>query len=498
MGMHPVVPAIVLALAIVRMLAGGVSWLTFVSIPLAMLWLVVEIRGWTARRESEDSDAAPPAPVRTPEQAEELRTAVDMLHRMRETAGQRPAVPSEEQIRATAQPAIYVHRSDLAVPLDHPARSYLGGLPRLPAEMPWPEIEKHERFPLTFLAQIDLAELPVVEASPLPRSGTLYFFADTHADSPEPTDCSVLYYAGDTARVPIRDVPAGTRAAGDDGGTWPWLPQDSVWARAGFRFPLTFSVFDSYRDYTIQEGAKHPPTRNRSVHEQLTGAEFTRRFGAPAAGAREILQRLWKDGGDWPFAWIVVEYAARALAYAVERATAYRGEDVAAALRATGEGAAKWIARAGREEPCAPCDAATQAEFLQEWRSLVAEFEAINRRLQLHARKPADSRADVVIAACHACASHGAADVLPPVYRDALAQLNDPRGNHTRHQMLGHGEKVQSAPIEYRDQILLLQLMADTGLGWHPGGGCALQFWVDPAAAARAAFDAVAMTLECD
>ena len=55
MRMHPIVPAIVLALAIVRALAGGVSWLTFVSVPLAMLWLVTEIRGWNARRESDDS-----------------------------------------------------------------------------------------------------------------------------------------------------------------------------------------------------------------------------------------------------------------------------------------------------------------------------------------------------------------------------------------------------------------------------------------------------------
>jgi hypothetical protein len=440
MRMHPIVPAIVLALAIVRMLAGGASWVTFLGVPLAMLWLVAEIRRWNARRESENSDAATGAqpPAGTPERTRQLQDAVDMVRRMREARERPPPpVPDEQEIRASARPAVFVHRTDLAVPLDHPARSYLGGLPRLPTEMPWPEIEKLERFPLTFLAQIDLAELPAIEASPLPRSGTLYFFADTNAEAPEPGDCRVLYYAGDTARVPIRDFPAGIRPAGTDGGSWPWLPEESVWSRTGFRFPLAFTAFDSYRDYFIPEGANHPPPRNREAFERLMDAEYTRRFGAYPAPARDAWQGWSAERDEWPFAWIAIEYGARALAYAIQRTTAYQGADVAAGFRPIGARCEKWIERAAREERCAACDAATRAEFLEQWRALVAEFEATRRRLALHASSPVDRLGDIVIAACQTCASHGAPDVIPSIYREALAHQNDARANFPRHQLLG-------------------------------------------------------------
>src|SRR5690348_8487643 len=102
MRVHPIVPAIVLALAIVRTLAGGVSWLTFVSVPLAMSWLVIEIRGRSARRESDDSDAAvapPSAP--TPEQTRELLATVDTIRRLRQERERPSPLPTEAEILAT-------------------------------------------------------------------------------------------------------------------------------------------------------------------------------------------------------------------------------------------------------------------------------------------------------------------------------------------------------------------------------------------------------------
>ena len=491
MRMHPIVPAIVLALAIVRALAGGVSWLTFVSVPLATLWLVTEIRGWNARRDSDDSDpAAAPPSAPTPEQTRELLATVDTIRRMRQERERPSLLPTEAEILATAKPAILVQRADLAVTLDHPGRSYLGGMPRLPADMPWPEIEKHERVALTFLAQIDLAELPVLESSPLPRSGTLYFFADTNDDAPEPTACRVLFYAGDTARVPIRELPANLGAGGNGGGPWPWLPEDSVWARTGFRYPLSFTAFDSYRDYTVEPGANHPPGRNRVAFERLMHAQYARRFGGPATAPREPWQILSQDRDEWPFAWIAIEYGARALAHAAERAAPHGSADGAAAFRKIVDTCAAWIERAAREEPCTTCDAPLRAEFLREWRALAGQSEATGRRLWLQV-------GDIVFAACQTCASHGRPEVIPPIYRDALARHNGASLDFP-HQLLGHGQKVQWAPIGYDQHVLLLQLLGDAGLGWHPGGSCAVQFWVDPAAAARAEFDHVEMTVECD
>ena len=112
-------------------------------------------------------------------------------------------VPTKEEILATLQPAIFLKPAVMPVPLDHPGQSYIGGLPRLPPDLAWPEyVAESERFALTFLAQIDLAELPVVESSDLPRTGTLYFFLNTNSECPDVSDCRVLYYAGGNIRLP--------------------------------------------------------------------------------------------------------------------------------------------------------------------------------------------------------------------------------------------------------------------------------------------------------
>lgn len=55
------------------------------------------------------------------------------------------------------------------------AFSRLGGLPRMPADLPWPEWKGK---PQAFLAQIDLAEAHRAVPSFLPASGYLYFFYD--------------------------------------------------------------------------------------------------------------------------------------------------------------------------------------------------------------------------------------------------------------------------------------------------------------------------------
>ncbi len=49
----------------------------------------------------------------------------------------------------------------------------LGGRPNLPAGFDWPEANGT---PLAFLAQFDLASMPVIECMDLPQTGTLYFF----------------------------------------------------------------------------------------------------------------------------------------------------------------------------------------------------------------------------------------------------------------------------------------------------------------------------------
>lgn len=61
----------------------------------------------------------------------------------------------------------------------------IGGAPNIPSEIEWPSRSSGD--PLAFLAQIDLAGLPVCEGLPLPRTGCLYFFCDAEY-LPEPDD----------------------------------------------------------------------------------------------------------------------------------------------------------------------------------------------------------------------------------------------------------------------------------------------------------------------
>ena len=82
-----------------------------------------------------------------------------------------------DEIEETALPAVLVRRSDLPVPLAHPARSFFGGLPKLPPQLDWPTAEVRadealETVALTFVAQIDLAELPGAGWSPLRMAST--------------------------------------------------------------------------------------------------------------------------------------------------------------------------------------------------------------------------------------------------------------------------------------------------------------------------------------
>ena len=62
------------------------------------------------------------------------------------------------------------HAETDALPL---GASRFGGVPDLPAEIAWPQIEDKK---LLFLAQIDLAALPRWERAPLPADGWLYAF----------------------------------------------------------------------------------------------------------------------------------------------------------------------------------------------------------------------------------------------------------------------------------------------------------------------------------
>lgn len=89
--------------------------------------------------------------------------------------GSRKAVP-----QSASETISVVLRRQVPIRFDEEVRSWLGGLPRLPAGMAWP-LAKPKK-PLHFLAQINCADLPPELWNGLgPREGWLLLFADLEA-----------------------------------------------------------------------------------------------------------------------------------------------------------------------------------------------------------------------------------------------------------------------------------------------------------------------------
>jgi hypothetical protein len=87
-------------------------------------------------------------------------------------------------------------------------QSRIGGLPDLPASIEWPDAAADTL--MSFILQIDLAELPVFQDNPLPHRGMLYLFLDEQ----DYTADQLLVYTGDEL-LASREVPPDISFATD-------------------------------------------------------------------------------------------------------------------------------------------------------------------------------------------------------------------------------------------------------------------------------------------
>jgi uncharacterized protein YwqG len=88
-----------------------------------------------------------------------------------------------------------------------------GGVPDLPPEIEWPSAAGVY---MTFVAQINLAEMPTLKDSPLPRSGWLYFFL-VEGESADELTHKVIHFPGHITSLKKVEPPA------------PQAPIESVW-----------------------------------------------------------------------------------------------------------------------------------------------------------------------------------------------------------------------------------------------------------------------------
>ncbi|MBB3918401.1 DUF1963 domain-containing protein [Rhizobium fabae] len=194
-------------------------------------------------------------------------------------------------------------RLDRIWPPDQTTRllSQIGGKPNLPPTLDWPTIDFEDgtTASLDFLAQINLEELPRIEArDALPKSGMLYFFALSQSNEPlqsyDSVAWRVLYYPGNAADLPGRAAPEDAGWMIDNLGysQTPASQYRNPDAPTGELFPkctIRFTVIDVW-DMPQFSGPDDPrlrPFEDALVEEP---AEPER-----SHGIADVIRDLWKE-----------------------------------------------------------------------------------------------------------------------------------------------------------------------------------------------------------
>jgi Domain of unknown function (DUF1963) len=398
-------------------------------------------------------------------------------------------------------------------PLNLPqTRSQLGGLPLLASPDNWPRAE--DGTPLHFLARIDCRDLPR-ERGGLPGEGLLQFFACIDA---------TMCWSGDETSGVIRVL--FTLDPGEPTPPPPDLPPImegyNDWDR-NFRLPEEAQktvyphwplAFGAVKTYPMSEGDVMGGPRLDDL-ERVSGlAPFDGKLPAWANDDERL--QLPPHGPDvpaFPQVWVFCERIARHLASAAikwraslsKRKPAADPQEVTDrhAQNATAERleqtARSWIARAaaaGLDKPVGAAD----AEAFVAWLSEVASLPRNMGRLSLCGFNGALRRG--LESAIRYCGGHPAAAALvPPELSRQLGEdhalvrmgefLGKPRIEKVAyHQMLGYFLASQDiGPNE--NEVLLLQLVSDYGVGFMFCDVGEIHFWIDKADLAARRFDRV-------
>jgi uncharacterized protein YwqG len=420
------------------------------------------------------------------------------------------AAATREELEAGARTALLVRRTNLPVQSTHPARSFFGGLPKLPAEFDWPHayvtsVDELEPVALTFLAQIDLAELPDFDARPyLPQTGTLFFFCSSVFEGESRPPCRVLFHPGRADRLPERAPPPDLMPlAGEDGDYQvKWLdPATDFYSKVEFKYPITFLPFQDF-------GFKDDPAGGALLIESLCEA-----LGPREPRQDDLFMHRRADGfaadEDWPFNWLMITLTARSVLSHVRNDLERSDEAALVDIEASANG---WMERGTRMSPLECVDAKAKSAFRAWWANVVRRYEELGRRVSTYAFQFSRDLGNVINHVIRYTAAHDerALASVPRKYVENLEWKNhwitpDPKDGRYRsfrtsiHQIGGHGGSWQNAPAEHFDDVLLMQVQGDqTFLGWHENTGCVLHFWIDPDALSALDFSAVEATLECD
>jgi len=425
----------------------------------------------------------------------------------------------KEELEAGARAAVLVRRSDLPVPLAHAARSFFGGLPKLPPEFDWPRAEVRacdevESVALTFVAQIDLTELPNFDVRPLlPQTGILYFFCSSVFEGEGSPPCQVFYYPTNADSLPEREPPPDLMPLAGNGGDYQvkWLdPTTDFHSRVEFKYPISFLPF---RDFEFQ---------NDPVGGALLVGALCEALGPGDPKETDLLLHRRADDyakdENWPFNWLLITLVVRSVLSHVRHdvvRSPYRtplDDEARKTLQDIEADANGWLERSGRLPPLESVDDNAKEAFRAWWADVVLKYGKMRGQVSV---SPYQFPRDLGHAINHTIRHVAAHDERALIHVPHNNVANLKRQNHWRtanaaegqrrffstaiNQILGYGSSWQGAPVEYRDDVLLLQIQGDNAFfNWHANCGCVLHFWISRDALAKFDFSEVEATLECD
>ncbi|MDG2528480.1 DUF1963 domain-containing protein [Caulobacter endophyticus] len=437
-----------------------------------------------------------------------------------------PKPPTPQEIAATAAHRAEVRKvldrtarqavallEDAPGPRSADARSWFGGLPRMPAGLDWPR-QRSTRKPMTFLAQVDLAEVPDAARPPgMPKTGTLWFFAALDYLMEEREQVAVLYRPARREPWPERAPPKDLGPVRED--AWPYdaFPKGDPRASIILKTPMRLVAHKCY-DAAADRNTFYPDQPQELIkifrEEDLKAALGGQpRIGpsvymSPEHGGIDwrTITKTWPPTGSdaWPQAGVFAETAALSIP-AELHTPAQDGPEWAPegrALREQLEREARAQAATWSLRRFTPLSAGERKAFRTWADSVTARVEAMPRektggyRLAFYPEFLGKDEWHSRYSA-YQVLEHGAPlEVLPEAMRQSWDWMDQPNLD----QMFGYGAPVHEAAEQYRDHVLLMQLADTPSRTWT--GGAVLSFWISQEDLARGRFDRAFPTLEAN
>jgi uncharacterized protein YwqG len=164
------------------------------------------------------------------------------------------SLPNKDELCKLVRQSYLLRRNPKDRTSEDPLVSRMGGLPDLPRELTWP---RWKTKPLSFVAQINLAELPIIpDRDLLPGKGMLYYFYDAARESignrqDEKESFAVLYANPDTSHEFMRTTQ--NQRSADERGVPARIEFDVIESEPGWEHPYVMEILGSW-EKTLEYG----------------------------------------------------------------------------------------------------------------------------------------------------------------------------------------------------------------------------------------------------